>query len=458
MKTTKDLSILTILAICLCLVFELSTYFLNFVFFLSYLIILLFMPRLSIGKQTLIRNILIFVLGAWLVIWLNEIMSPSFVLVFSFPLLFPHIIGQAIASWELILLCFVPSFCLLVIFAYFTKGFKGTLFFLGASVVSILYAGWTLIQVAWLYYANVGWALPDINIEGYSFPAIYIFKLFRSLFLAASFTLLGHLSNIGILGKIVDEFRRKKEKRLTDFESHSEEASVKEVLNLHKDKGQIEGSKMSEKNGVSRNVVIVFIVVILLVWITYYFIGSPSFNKSNAVSIYGTIIQGMSALMSVALAVVIFRIQSLENRNQALEQSTLNYIFQAMENIYPKWSSIVEKDIESKYLSDYYYSKICLRNPNMKRDVLKKDRDNQQERLEETVNLHTRTDGIIRQTKNRIMITLGLLISPILISFLLLMISDAFASWVTFYSVSFVILLCAFGVVFLMLTVLDSLP
>jgi hypothetical protein len=102
--------------------------------------------------------------------------------------------------------------------------------------VSILYAGWTLIQVAWLYYANVGWALPDINIDGYSFPAIYIFKLFRSLFLAASFTLLGHLSNIGILSKIVSEFRRKKEKRLTDFESHSEEASVKEVLNLHKDK------------------------------------------------------------------------------------------------------------------------------------------------------------------------------------------------------------------------------
>jgi hypothetical protein len=198
--------------------------------------------------------------------------------------------------------------------------------------------------------------------------------------------------------------------------------------------------------------------VILLVWVAYYFIGSPSFNKNNAVSIYGTIIQGMSALMSVAIAAVIFRIQSLENRNQALEQSTLNYIFQTMDSIYPKWSSIVEKDIDSKHLSDYYYSKICLKHPHMKREDLAKDRDNQQERLEETVDLHARTDRIIQQTKNRIMITLGFLIAPILLSFTLLMISDAFASFVTFYSVSFVILLCSFGVVFLILTLLDSLP
>jgi len=218
MRRTRDISILIILTICLCLILEYSTYFLNLVFFLAYSIILLIIvPRLSIGKQTLIRNILIFVLGAWFVIWLNEIISPDFVLVFGFPFLFPQMFWRSIAAWYVILLALVPSFCLLVIFAYVLKGFKGTLFFIGGSLASILYAGWGLIQIAWLYYTNVGWALPDINIEGYSFPAIYIFKLFRSIFLATFFTLLGHFSNIGILGKVVNKFRRKKEKRLTDF-------------------------------------------------------------------------------------------------------------------------------------------------------------------------------------------------------------------------------------------------
>lgn len=221
---------------------------------------------------------------------------------------------------------------------------------------------------------------------------------------------------------------------------------------------------MSEKNVVSRNVVIAFIGVIILVWIFYYLIGSPSFNKGNAVSIYGTVIQGMSALMSVALAVVIFRIQSLENRNQSLEQTTLNFIFQITQVVYPQWSSSVEDDIRIKGLTNRYFSnRVELNDAGLlprkyTKEELQKDRDEQQKRLEETVNLHTETHQRIQRTKNRIMIALTFLIAPILISFFLLMVLDAFASWVTFYSVSFVILLSAFGVVFLILTVVDSLP
>ena len=212
---------------------------------------------------------------------------------------------------------------------------------------------------------------------------------------------------------------------------------------------------MSEKNVISRNVVIAFIVLIVLIWIIYYFIGSPSFNQSNAVSVYGTIIQGMSALLSVVLAVVIFRIQSLENRNQSLEQSTLNYIYQTTQNIYPQWSPSVEEDIRSKDLTNRYFSDRVRANAaspfgqKYTKENLERDRDDQQKKLEETLNLHTGTDQEIQRTKKGIMITLAFLISPILISFFLLMISDAFASLVTFYSVSFVILLCAFGVVFL---------
>ena len=207
----------------------------------------------------------------------------------------------------------------------------------------------------------------------------------------------------------------------------------------------------------SQWVIILFVVVITLVWILYYLIGSPSFNRNNAVSIYGTVIQGMSALLSVALAVVIFRIQSLENRNQSLEQSTLNYIFQTTGNIYPQWSSIVEEDIENKSLTRHYSSISRQRNINMPRERLEKDRDDQQKRLEETVYLHTKTDQTIQQTKKRVYVAFIFLISPIMISLFLLMGSDAFPNEAIFYTVASVILLSAFGILLLILTALDSL-
>ena len=199
----------------------------------------------------------------------------------------------------------------------------------------------------------------------------------------------------------------------------------------------------------SQWVVILFVVVIVLVWILYYVIGSPSFNRNNAVSIYGTVIQGMSALLSVALAVVIFRIQSLENRNQSLEQSTLDYIHRITQWTYPQWIPSLEENIRDRSITERY---------SQSHGTSEEERNLQQKRLEETLNLHTATDQRIQRTKDRIMITLAFLITPILMSFFLLMVSDAFASLVTFYSVSTVILLSACGIVFLILTVLDSLP
>ena len=211
---------------------------------------------------------------------------------------------------------------------------------------------------------------------------------------------------------------------------------------------------MGEEKVASRNVGIVFIVLIVLVWVIYYFVGSPSFKKDNAISIYGMIIQGMSALLSVALAVVIFRIQSLENRNQSLEQLTLSYIHQVVGWSYPAWTSAVEDEIKNKSIRNRYYESIT----SASEEFRKEERDRQQRRLEETVNLRTETNQRIERTKNRIIFTLAFLIAPILISLFYLMASDAFASWVTFYSVSSVILLSAFGVVLLILTVVDSLP
>ena len=65
------------------------------------------------------------------------------------------------------------------------KGDKSSWFFLGASFISIVYAGYSLVQIAYLYVENVG-RFP-FNVEGYVFPAVYIFKLFRATFFATAF-------------------------------------------------------------------------------------------------------------------------------------------------------------------------------------------------------------------------------------------------------------------------------
>ena len=67
---------------------------------------------------------------------------------------------------------------------------KSTWFFLGATSTSLVYAGYNLFQIAILYYQNVGHF--PFNVEGYTYPAIYTFKLFKSIFLASLFGILGY--------------------------------------------------------------------------------------------------------------------------------------------------------------------------------------------------------------------------------------------------------------------------
>lgn len=180
-------------------------YFENASLFMLYLsvalIFYLLSAKISTRKQSVVGGALLFGLGAVFVIWFNETMSPYAIFLLGFPLLFPATLLQP-TYWEAILLL-VPSLCLLIISAYLFKRYKWKWFFLGASLTSLAYAGWSLLQIAGLYYVNVGYALPDISIEGYSFPAIYTFKLFRSIFFATFFTILGYLEQMGILSKIV---------------------------------------------------------------------------------------------------------------------------------------------------------------------------------------------------------------------------------------------------------------
>jgi hypothetical protein len=146
--------------------------------------------KVPTGIGTIMGIVAYFSFGVSVVIWLNVILQPEFVLTWLFPDLFLQIIIRLISS---ILLFSIPAYLLLK----WLRGIKSTWFFLGASSTSLFYAGLSLVEIAGLYYVNVGWALPDIAIEGYAFPAIYTFKLFRSIFLATFFSILGYW--VGIL-------------------------------------------------------------------------------------------------------------------------------------------------------------------------------------------------------------------------------------------------------------------
>lgn len=211
---------------------------------------------------------------------------------------------------------------------------------------------------------------------------------------------------------------------------------------------------------------LIILILVFVIWVNYYSIGFSSFNKNNAVSIFSSVIQGMSALLSVAIAVIIFRIQSLENRNQLLEESTLNFIFQTTRLIYPQWIPSVEEDIRNRTLTNRYYDKrvdilnrtIGLTKTNYEKRLkdLQRDRDTQQKRLEETLNIHTRIEQTIQRIRNGVVSSVILLVMPILISFLWLMVSDTFDASYNFVFVSIVVLMSAFGVAELIKIVLES--
>jgi hypothetical protein len=188
-------------------------------------------------------------------------------------------------------------------------------------------------------------------------------------------------------------------------------------------------------------------VLIVAIGINYYTFGFSGFNKENAVSIFGSVIQGMSALLSVAIAVVIFRIQSLENRNLSLEQSTLNYVFNITRWTYPQWGLSVEDDIKSGRITTRYSSIF---------NTSAEERTLQQTRLLETLDRLHSTEQTIRRIRKDIPSSVLFLVLPILFSFLLLMVSDTLNVEYIFFFVSFVVIMSATGTALLIRLVLDS--
>ena len=141
-----------------------------------------------------LHKILSFVLGIMVGYWINELTVED-ILILG---LAHKVLG--IETLIVIGILFVLPIALFCILAYMlNKWFKGNnktiWFFLGASAISIFYAWHSLVQITIIYYVNVRPDLP-IHMEGYVFPAVYTFKLFRATFFASLFGILGYLNQI----------------------------------------------------------------------------------------------------------------------------------------------------------------------------------------------------------------------------------------------------------------------
>src|SRR3990170_186042 len=189
-------------------------------------------------------------------------------------------------------------------------------------------------------------------------------------------------------------------------------------------------------------ILLAIFILIVVVWFSYFIIASPGFNKDTATTIHDSIIQGISGLGSVAIAVIIFRIQSLENRNHSLEQTTLNYISQTMGWSYPEWTSSLEEDIKNSTLTNRYYARL----PSKADEFIATERDRQQKRLEEALDLHVRIQQTVRRIRRDVFYSAVFLILPILLSLLLLLVMDLLDVFWNFAFLSAVVLMCSLGI------------
>lgn len=155
---------------------------------------------------------------------------------------------------------------------------------------------------------------------------------------------------------------------------------------------------------------------------------------------------------------IIFRVQSLENRNQSLEQTTLNYITQLSDFVYAKWTSSIEEHIESGVITERYLKKRIgkLGTINLTNQELEQDRTNQQESLTESLSLHRATKRKISRLKVSALISTIILMLPIIFSLLLLMVADSLGVTINYLWVSAMVYLCVLGISLLIASVADS--
>ena len=185
----------------------------------------------------------------------------------------------------------------------------------------------------------------------------------------------------------------------------------------------------------------------------YYFAsGSSSLGKETITAIHASIIHGMSGLGAIAIAVFIFRIESLENRSESLEETTLNFISQTFGWSYPEWTQSVEEDIKNKTLTSRYYANL----PSETEKLISDEKERQQGRLAEALCIHSNIKQTVTKMRKDIFYAVILLILPVMLSLLLLMAVDLLNVFWNFFFVSIIILICSLGTSLLIKIVLES--
>ena len=137
-------------------------------------------------------NYSVLLVGILLAVWLNEILSPQLISAFGLPYN-PYALTAILGT----LLSIVVIIDLFLFYRRRYKKLTLTWFFVGASLVSLVYAAGNLYQISVLYNTNV-------KVENYSFPAIYVFKLFRSIFLFSVFGIIGYWNELNKKQKNVE--------------------------------------------------------------------------------------------------------------------------------------------------------------------------------------------------------------------------------------------------------------
>lgn len=208
------------------------------------------------------------------------------------------------------------------------------------------------------------------------------------------------------------------------------------------------------------------ICIFLIVWFSSYLLGNFTlqFESTDPMSIYGSIIQGISGLLAVVLAAGIFRIQSLESRLQSLEQSTIDYIYKIVGHSYPEWDSRLEENICNGSIKQTYLKSRLNQMPIAYRltigqtnghseEDFKKDSDIQQQGLLHILKRHTNLENAIMKIKWLMFGGSILLITPIAYSLLLMMTTQSLSGETNFLLMALMVALSLIAISFLIYVV-----
>ncbi len=146
-------------------------------------------------------DIFAFILGTISAYILSNILDPYFFgfcfIIFSNPIIFleDHVLRSGLFYYSFQIIGLV--ICSILLVKKIKTSFK--IWLLGSSIAFLCFAGIILVDISLIYLKEV--LVGSFIIQGFTFPAIYTFRIFRSLFLGGFF---------GIIEKLMGYYQRSK--------------------------------------------------------------------------------------------------------------------------------------------------------------------------------------------------------------------------------------------------------